>query len=368
MTASIQGRITVIDSLRGFALLGILIIHATGRFFMNPEYEAPVTVLNQILNRLLSEIISGKFNSIFNMLFGVSFYIILSRAEAKGVDFRFRFEWRLVILILIGYFHRIILPYEALLSYGVIGLALVLFWKFNKKWIFAIAIFCLLIHPFAAGIVNHFVPENTEVVETVHVSSFSIISYFQYNAQQIQTPIAVFLDANWFFKIFGLFLLGFYVAGIGFFENIENKRNLYLRVASIALLLYFIFRIGAHYVTDEFFVYSGYCMSIVIVCGFILLYSTRAKNVMKYMEPYGKMGLTNYILQSIFGLLVFAPFFLGLNGLNVISNVLIAIVIYLLQMIISIWWLQRFAYGPIEWLWRSATYLKSVPFQKNKNS
>ena len=355
-----QGRITVIDSLRGFSLLGILVVHATSRFFMNPEYESTTAMLD----RALSEVMSGKFNSIFNMLFGVSFYIMLSRAEAKGIDFRYRFEWRLVLLILIGYFHRIILPHEALLPYGVIGLLLVLFWKCNKNWILAIAACCLLIHPFAIGIVNHFAPETTKIVETVQVSSSSAISYFKYHAQQLQNPIAVFLDANWFFKIFGLFLLGFYVAGSGFFENIESKKNLYLKVAGVALLLYFVFRIGAHYVIDEFYAYSQFCLSAAIVCGFILLYTTQAKTILRYMEAYGKMGLSNYVMQSVLGLLVFAPFFLGLNHLNTISNLFIALVIYTAQVIISIWWLRWFSYGPLEWLWRSATYLKRVPFLK----
>jgi uncharacterized protein len=356
-----QGRITVIDSLRGFALLGILLVHATGRFFMNPGHGSS----SVMLDRLLAEIMSGKFNTIFNMLFGVSFYIMLSRAEAKGVDFRCRFEWRLVILILIGYFHRLILPHEALLPYGVMGLALILFWKFSKNRVLAIAVACLLIHPFAAGIVHHLTPAPSGPGNAVHVSFSSAISYFQYNAQQLRNPVAVFLDADWFFKIFGLFLLGFYLAGAGFFENIESKRNLYLKTAGIALVLYLIFRIGSRYTVKELYVYSHYCLSAVMVCGFILLYSTQAKNILKYMEPYGKMGLTNYIMQSVFGLLVFAPFFLGLNHLNTISNIFIALVIYSLQIMASVWWLRRFAYGPFEWLWRSATYLKRIPIRKN---
>ena len=85
------------------------------------------------------------------------------------------------------------------------------------------------------------------------------------------------------------------------------------------------------------------------------------------MEPYGKLGLTNYIMQSVLGLLVFAPFFLGINYLNTTCNVLVALAIYSLQAILSIWWLRYFTYGPFEWLWRSATYLKIIPFRKKQN-
>ena len=374
-TTSIQQqRITVIDALRGFSLLGILILHAVSSdvwFFTKVPSEggAFVMKLNHLLDSIIGEAMSNKFNTIFTLLFGVSFYIMLNRAEAKGVDFRWRFEWRLVILVLIGYFHEIIFPFEALLTYGMIGLPLVLFWKMKKKWILVSAIFCLLVYPFSHDIVNllGLGANQVESVEFAEKPQFnSVISLFQYNIAQFRNPIAVFFDVDWFFKIFGLFLLGFYVASIGFFNNIQDKKKMYWFVLLISFALYLFFRLGAHYLSDKLYWYAHYCLSATYISGFILLYTTQAKKILAYMEPYGKLGLTNYIMQSVFGLLVFAPFFFGVNYLNTTHNVLVALAIYSIQAILSIWWLRYFTYGPFEWIWRSVTYLKIIPFRKKE--
>ena len=369
-----QNRITVIDSLRGFALLGIIVLHAIlpgiWSFPKNPAEGGDLVMkLNHVLGIVTSEAMSGKFSTIFNLLFGVSFYIILSRAQEKGVDFRWRFEWRLIILAIIGYFHEIFFPVEALLSYGLIGLPLVLFWKMKKKWILTLAIFCLLLHPFTQDIVNLLsVGENPDISagqESFNVNSvITMFQMFQYNIAQLKNPFAVFFDAERFFKIFGLFLLGFYIASIGFFNNIQDKKKLYWFIMIVSFVLYLFFRLGAHYLSDKLFVYASFCLSATYISGFILLYTTQAKKILAYMEPYGKLGLTNYIMQSVFGLLVFAPFFLGISHLNTAGNILVALLIYSFQIILSIWWLRYFTYGPFEWLWRSATYMKKVPFRK----
>ena len=377
MSASLtqQDRITVIDSLRGFALLGILILHAVSSdvwFFTKVPAEggAFAMKLNHLLDTFISEAMSNKFNTIFNLLFGVSFYIMLSRAEAKGIDFRWRFEWRLAVLILIGYFHEIIFPLEALLPYGVIGLPLVLFWKMKKNWILVFAVACLLLSPFSNDIVNllGLGTNSVEAVEFVEKPQFnSAIALFQYNMAHLQSPFSVLLNLDWFLKIFGLFLLGFYVASIGFFNNIQHKKKMYWSILLISFAMYLFFRLGAHYLLDNLYWYTHYCLSATYICGFILLYTTQAKKVLAYMEPYGKLGLTNYIMQSVFGLLVFAPFFLGVNYLSSACNVLVAFAIYSFQVMLSIWWLRHFTYGPFEWIWRSATYLKIIPFRKKKN-
>ena len=364
-----QKRITVIDSLRGFSLLGILILHAVSSdvwFFTKVPSEggAFAMKLSQLLDSAISEAMSNKFNTIFTLLFGISFYIMLSRAEAKGIDFRWRFEWRLLILVLIGYFHEIIFPFEALLTYGMIGLPLVLFWKMKKKWILVFAVACLLVYPFSRDIVN-LLGLGTNPVDFAEKPQFnSAIALFQYNITQFRNPLDIFFDVDWFLKVFGLFLLGFYVASIDFFNNIQEKKKMYWPVLLISFAMYLFFKLGAHYLSDKLYWYAHFCLSATYISGFILLYTTQAKKILAYMEPYGKLGLTNYIMQSVIGLLIFAPFFLGINYLNTTFNILVALVIYSFQAILSIWWLRYFTYGPFEWIWRSATYLKIIPLRK----
>lgn len=78
----------------------------------------------------------------------------------------------------------------------------------------------------------------------------------------------------------------------------------------------------------------------------------------------GRMALTNYIGQSVLATTVFYGFGLGLYGyLSRFEQLGVVVVILSLQVVFSSWWLARFKFGPLEWLWRSATYLKAMPMR-----
>lgn len=107
------GRITVIDALRGFSLIGICLIHSMQHFgaigTMTPQAVFPWEgTLNEIFSWLINYLVFGKFFIIFSCLFGLSFFIQMDRAAKKGLDFRPRFLWRLVLLLAIGYLHGLI--------------------------------------------------------------------------------------------------------------------------------------------------------------------------------------------------------------------------------------------------------------------
>lgn len=108
-------------------------------------------------------------------------------------------------------------------------------------------------------------------------------------------------------------------------------------------------------------------MSVTITLGFVLLYGNATiRKALDMLTPYGRMGLTNYELQGIIGCFLFSSWALGgiFSGLSATMLALIGILFYVLQILFSRWWLGRFKYGPWEWFWRSATYLKWQPFKK----
>lgn len=115
------------------------------------------------------------------------------------------------------------------------------------------------------------------------------------------------------------------------------------------------------FVTIRWFGMAAMC--IMYVSGFLLLYrKSLFKRFVKPIEAVGRMALTNYIFQNILGGIIFYNFGFKLIGeTGPLANLLICFLIFAIQIPLSIWWVKRFTFGPVEWLWRSLTYWKRQP-------
>ncbi|MBR3886175.1 MAG: DUF418 domain-containing protein, partial [Alistipes sp.] len=181
-----------------------------------------------------------------------------------------------------------------------------------------------------------------------------------------------------------LFILGLVVSRIRFFETIDEKRKRNVKLFFLSLAVWLI-GVGVHaLIPQPEFVWGApptalsllrttlgdinmVTMSVTITLGFVLLYGNATmRKALDTLTPYGRMGLTNYELQGIIGCFLFSGWALGdiFSGLSATMLCLIGIVFYVLQILFSRWWLNNFKYGPWEWFWRSATYLKWQPFKK----
>ena len=108
-------------------------------------------------------------------------------------------------------------------------------------------------------------------------------------------------------------------------------------------------------------------LSATLVMGFVVLYQLpMMEKVLAVLAPYGRMGLTNYVMQSVIGAMIFAPWALGsiFGSWSLTEIFLLGLIIYALQIAVSALWLKYFKYGPLEWFWRTATYMKMQPFKK----
>jgi len=114
--------------------------------------------------------------------------------------------------------------------------------------------------------------------------------------------------------------------------------------------------------------YFNIVLSVIYLTGSILLYQSGAlSNFFIFMSNYGKMGLTNYIVQSVIGVTLFYSFGFGLGGSFYVDSfvrLLLALLVFSMQTFVCIYWLKYFNYGPIEWFWRVAIYKKSFPLRK----
>ena len=146
-------RLKVVDSLRGFALLAIVLLHNLEHYnlyFIPDFYPEWLQSIDKFFWDMIFFLFAGKAYATFSLLFGFSFYIQFSNARKKGIDFRGRFAWRMFLLFLFSQFHALFYNGDILLLYAVVGLVLIPVCKLSDKNVLVIALF-LLLQPYEWG-------------------------------------------------------------------------------------------------------------------------------------------------------------------------------------------------------------------------
>lgn len=393
-TANNKTRITVIDAIRGLTLIGIVATHAFQHFGAFASDAAPpfpwVGRADEITVWILQYFVMGKFFIIFSFLFGLSFFIQMDSASRKGIDFRGRFLWRLTLLFLIGLLHSAIFRNDILIIYAVLGVPLVMLHKVPSKWLIALALFFVLggaqlsylgykkAFP-NTGIAQEQVESATERRarwQEIFVNK-PFVDNLQHNlTEQIKFKFNFqFGEYGRGYMTMGFFILGLLAGRIRFFQNMEQNwpklKKLAFGALAALLLLYALRPMLPQGEAMSFAAWlptpinsiidllTAYIWIIVIAGAYR---SAKVAQRMQKLESYGRMGLTNYILQSVLGVLVFYGYGLGLHQqMGVFFSVAICLAYTVIQIYLSHYWLQRFKYGPVEWLWRSGTYLKWQP-------
>lgn len=403
-------RITVIDALRGFALLGVILMHMLQHYgifsFSNMAPREPnFPALDTAIRWLADNVISGRFINIFAFLFGLSFFIQMDRAEKKGVDFRKRFIWRMVILFVIGLIGNCFYTADIMSIYAIFGVILVFLFRF-KNWMLMLIIALLLLGVPRLMMVGYDTIKTEQVQEnaqngTGERPAFTPPSQMEkpsfLNSAKNNLTRGLDMKLNIQFGKLGrgyitlaLFILGLVIGRSRFFEevNTRKKRN-YILFAGFALGVmlvnwiiglfppqnvgYFTFMMPGLEITPTLLTVvaltdiSTVLFSGALVMGFIILFQIKGiGKCLNVMSPYGRMGLTNYEMQSITGCLIFSAWAFGsiFGSWGTTEVFALGLVVYTVQLIISKYWLKYFLYGPLEWLWRSATYMKSQPFRR----
>lgn len=392
-------RIVQIDALRGFALAGVAFVHVTEQYLAGPPPEGFMEGINglpdQILQGLIMFFIQGKFFALFSILFGLSFSLQMSSAARQENDFSWRFLWRAVLLMVIGYLHQLFYRGDILTIYALLAPFLIPFHRAPKKWILGVAaLFFLSLPRFIIFFVHNNetffglppgfqTPLEAAYYETI--STGTIGEVFAQNAVYgMESKMNFQLQPfGRFFYTFGYFLLGLWLGKMELFRDTESKlktvrKTMYWLIGGFVIAgaltgLTFSaapqpvdFNHIQHVLGINFSDWTNLAMTGIILCAFILLYHQASwQSRLTFFAPYGRMALTNYILQSVIGTFLFFGWGLGLIGqIRTLYLVLMAVALIVIQTYFSKWWLQHYKYGPLEWLWRCGTYLKWQPFRK----
>ena len=398
---SARERITSIDVLRGFAVLGILVMNIQSFSMIGPAYFNP-TAYGDLSGAnwwvwLFSHLLADqKFMTIFSMLFGAGIVVFTSRAEAKGrrpAGLHYR---RMLWLIIFGLLHAHLLWYgDILYSYGMCGLLVYLLRRLRPGWLILIGVAALTIPSalqFFSGWSMQFWPEQAmqeqmafwapdaeqirEELDAYRGSWWEQMSYRVPFSVMIQT-MALFFFVLW--RAGGLMLIGMALFKWGVFSAARSKAFYGTLVgvaafAGIPLVLYGVQRnIGSEW-SFEYARFIGsqynYWASILVSLGWIglVMLVCQAPGLGAITRPFaaaGRMAFTNYLLQTVICTTIFYGHGFGLYGqVSRVEQILIVLAVWIVQLILSPLWLRYFRFGPMEWLWRSLSYWRRPPMRR----
>ena len=397
-----QDRIESIDVLRGFALLGILLMNIQSFAMVEAAYFDPsqfgdLTGINWWVWALSHALVDMKFMALFSMLFGAGIVLVAEAREAKGLPTLAHHYGRNFWLLVFGLIHAYLIWYgDILVTYAIA--AFILYWLRNLRvgWLFALGAVTLCV-PILINLSLTFAP--AEVVQ-------EIATDFTYSAEEIMAEVEAYrgpwsenlaqrtvsalgmhfaaLPGFLIWRAGGLMLIGMGLFKTGVLAGRKSAR-FYARlvivgsVIGLPLVILSTLKLTEHEYDPLFgqlglgivFNYFGSIALALAYMGIVMrmVKSNWLPTLQKRLAAVGRTAFSNYILQSLICTFIFYGFGLGFFGyFERWAQVLIVFMVWALQLIIAPLWLERYRFGPLEWLWRSLTYMRLQPMLRNRNA
>jgi uncharacterized protein len=370
---AVDKRIAFIDILRGIALFGILASDMIG--LSSPDtHFAPSIIwtdpVSRVVALLLDVLVSEKFITIFAILFGMGFAIQMERAEKRGINSLPNYRRRLVVLALFGLANGLFVwAGDILFTYAIFGFLLLLFRKRSNKTIlwWAVGIQCamfllsLLTMSHGKSLPADQISEIQRTIELYSHGTWSAIQQARTN-DFIERHIASLPLLIPF--IFPRFLFGLWLWRIRFVQNINQHKPLLRKVCFWGIL------IGIAGETTTAIFSMGDMGPLRVLCipllatGYsagiaLLVLSGAFSRLFSAFAALGRTSLTNYLFQRALCTILFYSYGFGLFGsFSPLYGLALTAFIYAFEFIVSDIWLKKFQFGPMEWIWRSITYLR----------
>lgn len=385
--ATNDARLESVDIVRGFALTALFLVHMIESYELYWADPRPGPIADTVYLLFM-----GKSFSLLALCFGFSFFILMDRAARRGVDFTARFAWRLTVLFAIGFLHAMVYRGDIIQLLAAVGFLLLVAHRVrSNRVLVGVAALCflsplLLIQLAAAmagaGWTNQPPHHYSDPAMATYLSG-SFVEYLRANLWAGQLPKWWFMiESGRLTQIFGLYLVGMVLGRIGFFARLEDyarARWIALPIAAAAVLLLYFFRddLAAAFAArnhneaanrlfgallGSWFELSGtafWALALLALC------QSPARVLLRPLAGVGRTTLTLYILQSLVFVPVFYGFGLGLHDdWDQRTRLLVGLGAIAAQLVLAYWWLARFRYGPVEWVWRALTYLRrDIPFR-----
>jgi uncharacterized protein len=302
------------------------------------------------------------------------------------------------VLFAIGFVHHLHYRGDILTIYAVLGFALLLCYKLPDRTLLIIALLLVFNVPSLGvrlyqaifhGDANPF-PSNDQKDLELYFNTLKSGSYFDIlkaNLHEFDSKSDFQIFSGRLYITLGLFMLGLYTGRKNFFGKWEEqipwikklcKTSLYTLLGCVIFTVAFFG--GTQVAGIKLNAATGWavggfaydvlntCLAVIYLMGILLLYR-KEKWKPRLMQFYaaGRMGLTTYLMQTLFGFFIYFSVGLGLLGvMGALPCMVIGLAVFTFQIFFSKWWLKNFRFGPVEWLWRSLTYFKIQPMMKQK--
>jgi uncharacterized protein len=395
-------RIVSIDVLRGLALLGILPMNIQGfsmigAAYFNPTAYGDLHGANYLVWFLSHVLADEKFMTIFSMLFGAGILLMTGRIEAKQRSSAPLHYRRMGWLILFGMAHSYLLWYgDILFSYGLCGMVVYLCRKLRPRTLLALGLLLIAIGSIvltAYGLwSSHWSAAQLQQAReqmwmpTPHMIAKEVAAYQGSWTSQMSRRVpdsvqmeTLFFVAATFWRAGGLMLLGMALFKWGVFSG-QRSARLYWGMIAIALLIGIpvtLYGTRSDFASGWDFRYCfffgtqfNYWASLLVSSGWVgaMMLASKATAlfpVTRRLAAVGRMAFTNYIMHSVLCTTIFYGHGFGLFGkVERVGQFAIVLVMWTVQLLLSPIWLRYFFFGPLEWLWRSLTYLRWEPFRR----
>lgn len=396
-------RIELLDGLRGFALLGIFLANLgyfSGWIFLGDEAKETLAGAAGVAARefLHLALIDGKFYTIFSLLFGIGFAVQLQRLSDRGVNFSGLYLRRMTGLLVIGLVHMtLIWDGDILTLYALCGFLLLSLrhWSTARFLKLGIVLIALPVPAYALFWLAGWVSPGAALQELAYSAWGYLVGrpvtdadalpmmrregldgYFDWVLSGPLFRWSMILDSWRIPKVIGVFFLGVcagraIMAGrmldsgrlgricvVGFAVGLPANLLLawmgglpFMELHLPGLAATFLYAVGV------------VPLGLAYASGFALLWN-RGKRYLGVFSPAGRMALTNYLMQSVIGIIIFYGVGFGLAGqLAPAAWISIGLAVFAGQLALSRLWLIWFRFGPMEWLWRCVTYGRFMPIR-----
>ena len=366
-----SGRITSLDLIRGIAVLGILLMNAVNFGLGNAPYfnlsaGGSETSFDWAIGILGEVFVDQKFMGLFSLLFGAGMILFIDRASGKGMRAVLLNLWRNALLLVIGILHMVLWDGDILIAYALSSVFLLALRKLPNR-----ALISLGVVVFTLSIACALIAQNLADTTDVSLSGFWTLG----EIPEDEIIVLPFL-LGYFLRALGLILVGAGLYRAGFMNGGLPART-YQRTALVGLAIGLplatagvIFTAVNDYSREIAFIgqIPNTLGSIPASLGYmslIILWNNRADNRLKrHLRAVGRMALTNYLTQTVLGVLVLTTLLGDVDSMNRRVVLSFVFAVWALQLWWSQAWLSHFQFGPAEWLWRVATYRSGQPFRR----
>ncbi|KFF03649.1 DUF418 domain-containing protein [Chryseobacterium luteum] len=368
-------RTPIIDILRGWALFSVVVINYFTIYTWNNHSVKAESGLTLFIQNISEVVLGSKGWTLLAVLFGFGFSVLLKKISDSGHPTSSFFIRRMLWLFVFAFINTLFFGGDILNDYAFMGLILLLFYRFNTKTLFILGIAILLLTPFLQSFLGRhhllFAPKDRDLFYELydkntfwdHIKANLVMRY----KWMLRLSYSIVLHLIQL----GCFLIGAALHRSSFFSKINNNSKLLKKIFRISLSLSIALFFTQLLIENYEWTFNTYynlfypevlCIMTLTTTGVIWLYNSgKAEQVFSALQVTGKMTLTHYIIQNI---IAFILFIWIKPDWALHWYILTALLVFILQIFFSRWWLKKYNYGLLEWLWRSLSYRKIFPLKK----